>query len=162
MKPVTYYIQDSQIDSLVERFGCYLEQLDRSKKIQVRVLLTNFLMGQDQMGEDYTICDAWQDSSLHLLVQDEVVVEVADILDGLTIAQAEGLLSALQEQCTVGNARLKTALETMRETLVQQGVPQELATTAAVILKEIDAVRSRTPEEQEIINQIFKLTSVAA
>lgn len=156
MKPITYYIQDEQIDALVECFGSYLEQLDRSQKLQLRVLLANFLMGQDQMGQSYSICDAWQDSSLHLLVEDEAVVEVADILDGLTISQAEGLLSALQEQCTLGNARVKTPTEITTDTLVQHGVPQELATTAAVILTEVDGLRDRTPQEQEIINQLYR------
>ncbi|MBW4628812.1 MAG: hypothetical protein KME49_25685 [Brasilonema octagenarum HA4186-MV1] len=162
MHPVSYFIQDPTIDCLCDRFGIHLEKLDRSQIIQVRVLLINFLMGQDQMGDSYTICDAWEDSSLHLLVEDEAVVEVADILDGLTIAQAEGLLAALAEQCTVGNARLKTAVETMTENLTQHGVPEELARTAAVILKEIDGQRDRSAEEQEIINQIFKLTQEAA
>lgn len=156
MKPVTYYIQTNQINALVERFGSHLEQLDRSQTIQVRVLLTSFLMGQDQMGADYTICDAWQDSSLHLLVEDEVVVEVADLLDGLTISQAEGLLSILQEQCTSGNARLKTPVETTTNDLMKHGVPQELASTAAIIIREVDAVRDRTPEEQATINQIHQ------
>ncbi|NMG20706.1 hypothetical protein [Brasilonema bromeliae] len=162
MHPVTYFIEDSTINLLTQRFGCYLEQLDRSQIIQVRVLLTNFLMGQEMMGEHYTICDAWQDSSLHLLVQDEAVVEVADILDGLTIAQAEGLLSAFQEQCTVGNARLKTSVETTTDDLIKHGVPHELARAGAIILREVDGQRSRTPEEQEIINQVFQLTTKEA
>ncbi|MBW4597810.1 MAG: hypothetical protein KME46_34125 [Brasilonema angustatum HA4187-MV1] len=154
MHPITFFVQDATIDALVERFGCYLEQLDRSQKIQVRVLLTNFLMGQDLMSENYTIGDAWQDSSLHLLTSDDAVVEVADILEHLTIAQAEGLLSALQEQCTLGNARLKTAVESMTDSLVQHGVPHELATVAVEIFKEVDPVRDRTTEEQAIINQL--------
>lgn len=161
MKPITYYIQDPTIDALVERFGSYLEQLDRSKKIQIRVLLTNFLMGQDQMGIDYTICDAWEDSSLHLLVSDEIVVQVADILEQLTIAQAEGLLAALAEQCTVGNARIKTPTETMTETLLSYGMPLELASTAAVIFKEIDGVRDRTSDEQEVINGMYEFLGTA-
>lgn len=159
MHPVNYFIEDSTIIAPVERFDSYLERLDRSQIIQVRVLLTNFLMGQDQMGEDYTICDAWQDSSLHLLVEDEVVVEVADLLDGLTISQAEGLLAALGERCAVGNARLKTPIEITTDTLVHHGVPEELARTAAVIIREVDSVRDRTAEEQEIINQIFEITT---
>lgn len=157
MKPITFYIQDDTINTLVERFGSYLEQLDRSQKIQIRVLLTNFLLGQDQMGSEYTIGDAWQDSSLHLLTSDECVVEVADILVDLTIAQAEGLLAALQEQCTVGNARLRTPVEITTETLVQHGVPEELARTAAVIIREIDPVRGRSPEEQQLINRMYQI-----
>ncbi|MBP5977551.1 hypothetical protein HW132_33785 [Brasilonema sp. CT11] len=162
MKPITYYIQDATIDALVERFGSYLEQLDRCQKIQVRVLLTNFLLGQEMMGPDYTINDAWQDSSLHLLVENEAVVEFADILQELTIAQAEGLLAALAEQCTVGNARLKTAVETTTDDLIKHGVPHELASAGAIILREIDGQRDRTPEEQQIINQVLKLTQEAA
>lgn len=157
MHPITFYIQGDNITALVERFGCYLGELDRSQKIQIRVLLTNFLLGQDQMGPDYNIGDAWQDSSLHLLTSDECVVEVADILVDLTIAQAEGLLAGLGEQCTVGNARFKTPTETAIETLLDYGVPLELATQAAVILKEVDGVRDRTPAEQEVINQMYQL-----
>lgn len=161
MRPLTFFVQDDSINALVDRFGCYLGELDRSQKIQVRVLLTNFLLGQDQMGPDYTIGDAWQDSSLHLLTSDDRVVEVADILVNLTIATAEGLLAALGEQCTVGNARFKTPTETAIETLLDYGVPLELATQAAVILKEVDGVRDRLPQEQEIINQMYGIVKTS-
>lgn len=162
MHPVTYFIEDSTINLLTQRFGSYLEQLDRAQIIQVRVLLTNFLLGQEMMGEGYTVSDAWMDSSLHLLVADESVVEVADLLDGVTIVQVEVLLSALQERCTLGNARLKTPTETMTDTLLGYRVSLELATKAAVILKEVDGQRDRTSEEQEIINQVFQLTTKGA
>ncbi|MBW4597706.1 MAG: hypothetical protein KME46_33580 [Brasilonema angustatum HA4187-MV1] len=154
-------MQDATINALAERFGCYLDQLDRSQKIQIRVLLTNFLLGQDQMGSDYTIGDAWQDSSLHLLTSDDDVVEVADILVELTIPQAEALLSFLAEQCTVGNSRLKTPIEIATETFVGLGVPEQLATTAAIILKQVDGTRDRTPDEQSTINQIHQVMTAS-
>ncbi|MBP5976523.1 hypothetical protein HW132_28280 [Brasilonema sp. CT11] len=162
VKPVTFHIQSDSINKLADRFGCYLEQLDRAQKIQIRVLLTTFLLGKEMMSDEYSIGDAWEDACLHLITADDDVIEVADILVDLTIWEAEGLLQALQEQCTVGNARLKTPVEITTDQLTQHGVPSELALVSAVIIREVDAVRERTAEEQEVINQIFEIMTKKA
>lgn len=153
MKPVTYYIQNEQIDRLVEHFGTELELLDRDQKLQLRITFTYFVWGRDQI-DGYSLQDAYEESLGELVVRDLDIDKVFGILENMTIETAEGLLEALQNQCRHGNARLKTAIESMADQLVKHGVPHELATTAAIILREVDPVRSRTPEEQANINQL--------
>lgn len=156
MKPVTDYIQTGCINNLVEKFGAELEQLDRDQKLQLRITLTYFIWGRDQI-DGYSLQDAYEEALGELVVRDLDIDKVFGILENITTDVAEALIEALQVQCRYGNARLKTAVETMTDTLVERGVPSELAKTAAIILREIDPIRDRTALEQEIINKIHQL-----
>lgn len=156
-KPVTYFTSSNQIDKLVERFGSQLDLLDREQKLELRIVLTYFVFGQEQMGESYSLNDAWFDSLQTLMIEDVELMECLSILQGITISDAESLLSALLAQCRHGNARLKTAIETTTETLTERGIPHDLALEVAVITHKIDPVRERTALEQATLNKAHQL-----
>lgn len=153
---VTYYIETACINNLVEKFGAELELLDRDQKLQLRITLTYFIWGRDQI-DGYSLQDAYEESLGELVVRDVEIDKVFKILENVTPQEAEALIETLQTQCRYGNARLKTPVEVTTETLVQHGVPEELARTAAIIIREIDPIRDRTPEEQATINQVHQL-----
>lgn len=157
MQPLTYYIQNNQIDKLAERFGSQLEQFDRPQKLQIRAILTYFVLGRDMMGDEYSLNDALVDSLQHLFIEDLRVGEALAILQGITVQDAESLQIALVEQCRSGNARLKTSAETMTDDLVQHGVDYQLAKTAAYILTVVDSTRERTTDEQATIDRVHQL-----
>ena len=159
MKPVTYYIQNDQIDKLTEQFGSQLEQFDRPQKLQIRAILTYFVLGRDMMGDEYSINDALVDSLQHLFIEDLRIGEALAILEGITVQDAEALQIALVEQCRTGNARLKTSAETMTDDLMRHGVDRELATTAAYILTSVDSSRERTADEQATIDRVHQLVT---
>lgn len=155
---VTYYIQCDRINTLVEKLGAELDLLDRDQKLQLRITLTHFIWGRDHINE-YSLQDAYEEALGEVCVGDSGMDLALDILRDITTEEAEALIEALQAQCRYGNARLKTPVETTTDTLVEHGVPMELAKTAAIIIREIDPVRDRTREEQAIIDEIFKLTT---
>jgi hypothetical protein len=98
-KPVTYFTSSNQIDKLVERFGSQLDLLDRDQKLELRIVLTYFVFGQEQMGESYSLNDAWFDSLQTLMIEDAELMECLSILQGITISDAESLQEALLAQC---------------------------------------------------------------
>lgn len=157
MKPITYYIQNEQLDRLTERFGQELDLLDRNQKLQLRVILSYYILGKDCMGDNYSIYDAWLETLESIMCEDERIIESLETLEGITVRDAESLLEALQAQCRTGNARLKTAVETTTADLIQHGVPTELAKTAAYITQKVDNSRSRTADEQALINQVHQI-----
>jgi hypothetical protein len=157
MKPLTYYAQSDQLDKLTQHFGSQLELLDREQKLQLRAILTYFVLGQDMMGNEYSINDALIDSNQFLFAQTPEIEKCIETLQGITVQEAESLQIALVEQCRTGNARLKNAVETMTDDFLQHGVPEELAKTAANILVVVDSTRCRTPQEQEIIAQLHQI-----
>jgi hypothetical protein len=159
MKPVTYYAQNDQIDKLTEQFGLQLEQFDRPQKLQLRAILTYFVLGRDQMGDEYSLNDALVDSLQHLFIEDLRIGEALAILEGITVQDAEALQIALVEQSRTGNARLKTSAETMTDDLMRHGVDRELATTAAYILTSVDSTRERTSDEQATIDRVHQLVT---
>lgn len=156
MKPITYYAQNEQLDRLTESFGQELDQLDRSQKLQIRVTLSYYILGKDWMGDSYSINDAWMESLQPIMCKDEQIIECLEILEGITVRDAEALLEALQAQCRMGNARLKTAVETTTADLIQHGVPAELSNKVACITHKINS-RSRTEDEQALINQVHAI-----
>lgn len=159
MKPVTYYVQNNQIDRLTEQFGARLEQLNRHQKLQIRAILTYFVLGKDMMGDEYSINDALIDSSQFLFVDTQEVERCVEILQSVTVQDAESLQIALVEQCRTGNARLKTSAETITEDLMQHGIDHELARQAAYILTTVDSTRVRTKDEQAIIDRVHQLVT---
>lgn len=154
MKPITYFAQNEQLDCLTERFGQELDLLDRSQKLQIRVMLSYYILGKDRMGDNYSINDAWMETLEEIMCEDECIIECLNILENITVRQAENLLVALQAQCVQGNAKLKTPVETTTRDLVELGVPVDLARTAAYITHKIDNIRLRTDEEQAVVNQV--------
>ena len=157
MKPITYYTSGQHLDKLCEQFGHQLEMLDREQKLELRIVLTYLIWGREQLGDNYSINDAWIDSLQHLLSGDEQIIECLEILQGISIPDAESLLTALQAQCTQGNARLKTPVETMTEDLVSHGVGYALAKNAAYIMLKIDGIRKRNESEQKAIDSVHKI-----
>ncbi|MBW4607145.1 MAG: hypothetical protein KME22_07950 [Hassallia sp. WJT32-NPBG1] len=159
-KPVTYFTSSNQIDKLVERFGSQLDLLDREQKLELRIVLTYFVFGQEQMGESYSLNDAWFDSLQTLMIEDAELMECLSILQGITISDAESLQEALLAQCKHGNARLKNAVETTTEALVGRGIPHDLAREVAIITHKVDPMRDRTSEEQATVTKVHKMLTV--
>lgn len=124
-KPIQYYTSGEHLDKLCEKFGSQLDLLDREQKLELRIVLSYFVWGQDQMSDDYTINDAWTDSLEQLLIEDKQIQQCLEILQGITVRDAESLLEAISAQLRTGNARLKTAVETTTHQLVDLGVPAE-------------------------------------
>ncbi|MUG98922.1 hypothetical protein F7734_44165 [Scytonema sp. UIC 10036] len=158
MNTLQYYTSSDCLERLTERFGDQLELLDRMQKLQLRAILTHFILGRETMSDDYSIDDAASDFNLwQLFIPDEELAIALRTLAGLTLEDAESLLEALQAQCRYGNARLATPIETMVDELTKQGIPSPLAKEAAYILVKVDAVGKRTTEQQAIINQVHRL-----
>ena len=157
MKAIQFYTSGQHLDKLCEQFGHQLEKLDREQKLELRIVLTYLIWGQEQMGYEYSINDAWIDSLQHLLCEDEQIIECLEILQGISVKDTESLLIALQAQCTQGNARLKTPVETMTDDLVNHGVNHQLAKTAAYIILKIDGTRQRSEDEQSAIDSVHQI-----
>lgn len=157
MKPITYYASGQHLEKLCEQFGHQLEKLDREQKLELRIILTCLIWGKGELGDDYSIGDAWEDSNQKLLIEDEEIVQCLEILEGISITDAESLLIALQAQCTQGNARLKTPIETLTDDLVVRGCPVGLAMHAANIILKIDAIRERSEDEQGVIDCVHQI-----
>ncbi len=159
MKAITYYTSGEHLDRLCGQFGHQLDKLDREQKLELRIVLTYFIWGQEQLGENYSINDAWIDSLQHLLCEDEQIIECLEILQGISVKDAESLLIALQAQCTQGNARLKTPIETLTDDLVVRGVGCDLARNAAYIIHKVDGNRERSKDEQSAIDSVHQILS---
>ena len=159
MKPIRYYTSGQHLEKLCEQFGQELDKLDREQKLELRIVLTYLIWGQEQLGANYSINDAWIDSLQHLLCEDEQIIECLEILQGISVTDAESLLVALQAQCQSGNARLKTPLETLTDDLVVRGVGYDLAKNAAYIMVKIDGTRARSESEQSAIDSVHKILS---
>ena len=159
MKPIQYYTSGEHLDRLCEQFGHQLDKLDREQKLELRIVLTYLILGQEQLGDNYSINDAWIDSLQPLMIEDEQIIECLEILSGISVSDAESLLIALQAQCTQGNARLKTPIETLTDDLVVRGVSFELASNAAYIILKIDGNRERSKDEQSAIYSVHQILS---
>lgn len=157
MKPLKYYASGEHLDKLCERFGQELDLLDRNQKLQLRVLLSYYILGQDSMGESYSINDAWMESLQPIMCDDVAIIECLEILKDISIRDAESLLIALQAQCTQGNARLKTPFETTTTQLINLSISPELASSASNIIHKVDNERIRTEDEQHLINQVHAM-----
>jgi hypothetical protein len=107
---VTYYGQTNRIDQLVEKYGGYLEKLDRETKLLLRITLSTYIfMQQEQTPTDYLVSTALEDALCELVIPDSIPQDLSDVcsqLKGLTQDEAETLLEALQHQIRWGNARL--------------------------------------------------------
>lgn len=156
-KPLKYYVSGEHLDKLCERFGQELDLLERNQKLQLRVMLSYYILGKDCMGDSYSINDAWMESLQPIMCHDTEIIECLEIFKDISIRDTESLLVALQAQCTQGNARLKTASETITYQLINLGIPTELASSASKIIHQIDNERPRTEQEQTLINQVHAM-----
>ena len=106
---VTYYGQTPIIDQLVDKYGVYLEKLDRETKLLLRIVLTNYVFMQEKHEpSSYTLIEASRDALfVTFLGMDtpQVLVGICSQLKGLTQDEAETILSALQHQIRWGNAQ---------------------------------------------------------
>jgi hypothetical protein len=106
---VTYYGQTNRIDQFVDKYGGYLEQINRETKLLLRVTLSTYIfMQEEQTPSDYPVIKALEDGLCELVIPDSIPQDLYDIcsqLEGLTVDEAETLLEALQHQIRWGNAR---------------------------------------------------------
>ena len=109
---VTYYGQTSIIDQLVNKYGVYLEKLDRETKLMLRMALATYIFTLEKDSfTKHTVTEALEDalSNISLLVSyplyKNLFEDICSILDELTTLEAEILLEALQHQIRWGNAR---------------------------------------------------------
>ncbi|WP_341529938.1 hypothetical protein WKK05_11850 [Nostoc sp. UHCC 0302] len=109
---VTYYGQTPIIDQLLDKYGVYLEKLDRETKLMLRMALATYVFTQEKdSSTKHTVADALEDalSNIGLLVSyplyKNLFENVCSVLDELTTLEAEILLEALQHQIRWGNAR---------------------------------------------------------
>jgi len=107
---LTYYGQTDRLDQLVDKYGSYLEQLNRETKLLFRITLSTYvLMQQEYSASEYSISAALEDALCELVLPDSIPQDLYDIcsqLEGLTVDEAETILEALQHQIRWGNARL--------------------------------------------------------
>ncbi|MUH01123.1 hypothetical protein F7734_56215 [Scytonema sp. UIC 10036] len=158
MKTLQYFTSGTHLDQLTERFGSQLELLDRPQKLQLRAILTYFVLGREMMSDEYSIGDAVSDFNLwQLFIPDQQLQDALETLEGVTVEDAESLLEALQAQCRHGNAKLRTSTDSMADELIRQGIPHELAEEAAYILTVVDAQGQRTQHQQWLISQVHKI-----
>lgn len=158
MKPVKFFTSSEPLDQLTEQFGGQLEFLDRLQKLQLRTVLTYFVLGREMMGDDYIIDSAVYDIQLwQLFTPDEQLQSAIERLRDVTVQDAESLLEALQAQCRYGNAKLKTSTDSMADELLEQGIPDDLAEEVAHILTVVDAKGQRTEHQQWLVSQAHKI-----
>lgn len=94
--------QSSQhLDKFCERFKPQLELLDREQKLALRVILSYFIWGKEEWS-DYRVNDAWSDSLQGLFIEGRQFNECLSSLEGISVKEAESLLSDLQIQCNGG------------------------------------------------------------
>jgi hypothetical protein len=107
---VTYYGQTERIDQLVDKYGVYLEQLNRETKLLFRITLSTYvLMQQEYSASEYSMSTALEDALCELIISDSIPQDLYDIcsqLEGLTVDEAETILEALQHQIRWGNAHI--------------------------------------------------------
>ncbi|MEH2005391.1 hypothetical protein [Nostoc sp.] len=106
---VTYYGQTPTIDQLVDKYGVYLEKLDRETKLLLRIVLTNYVFMQERHEpSSYTLIEASRDALfVRFLGVDmpQVLVDICSQLNELTTLETETILEALQHQIRWGNAQ---------------------------------------------------------
>ncbi|MHC5937100.1 hypothetical protein [Nostoc sp.] len=106
---VTYYGQTDLINQLVDKYGVYLEKLDRETKLLLRIVLTNYVFMQERHEpSSYTLIEASRDALFIRFIgvdMPQVLVDICSQLKGLTQNEAETILSALQHQIRWGNAQ---------------------------------------------------------
>ncbi|HEY9801111.1 MAG TPA: hypothetical protein V6D25_12195 [Leptolyngbyaceae cyanobacterium] len=99
---LTYYGQTPRIDQLVEKYGAYLEQVDREVKLLLRITLSHYvLMKQHCNPGDYAVKEALNDGLFVRFITKnipQVLIDICAQLEGLTIDEAESILDALQHQ----------------------------------------------------------------
>ncbi|WP_414565731.1 MULTISPECIES: hypothetical protein [unclassified Anabaena] len=107
---VTYYGQTNRIDKLVEKYGDYLEKLDRETKLLLRITLSTYVfMQEEQNPTDYLVTTALENALYELVIADSLPQDLFDVcqqLERLSIDEAETLLEALQHQIRWGNAQV--------------------------------------------------------
>lgn len=107
---VTYYGQTDLIDQLVNNYGSYLGKLDRETKLLLRVVLSTYVvMQQEYSPSEYPVSTALEDALCELMIPDSIpqdLYDVCSVLDGITVDEAETILEALQHQLRYGNAQL--------------------------------------------------------
>ncbi|MBC1224536.1 hypothetical protein GNF10_26010 [Nostoc sp. UCD121] len=108
---VTYYGQTPTIDQLVNKYGVYLEKLNRETKLLLRVTLSTYIvMQQEYTPTEYPVSTALEDALCELVIPDSIPQDLYDVcsaLDELTTLEAETILEALQHQIRWGNARIQ-------------------------------------------------------
>ena len=106
---VTYYGQTPIIDQLVNKYGVYLEKLDRETKLLLRVTLSTYIfMQQEYTPSESPVSTALEDGLCELMIPDSIpqdLHDVCSVLNGLTTHEAETILEAIQHQIRWGNAQ---------------------------------------------------------
>ncbi|MCC2692881.1 hypothetical protein IQ240_09815 [Nodularia sp. LEGE 04288] len=102
---VTYYGQTDLVNKLVDKYGQYLEQLDRRTKLLFRTILSDYVFRADSMSLKETAEKIF--TSLLIGAIPEKLFDICLILEGITVDEAESLLEALQHQLRWGNAQSK-------------------------------------------------------
>ncbi|BCL40043.1 hypothetical protein [Nostoc sp. MS1] len=99
---VTYYGQTPRLDQLVSKYGDYLETLNRETKLLLRIVLSTYvLMQQEYSCQEYSVSAALEDSLCELIIPDTIPQDLYDIctlLEGVRVDEAESILDALQHQ----------------------------------------------------------------
>lgn len=111
---VTYYGQTPIIDQLVNKYGVYLEKLNRETKLLLRVTLSTYIvMQQEYTPTEYPVSTAIEDALCELVIPDSIPQDLYDVcsaLDELTTLEAEIILEALQHQIRWGNAQIQISV----------------------------------------------------
>ncbi len=102
---VTYYGQTDLVNKLIDKYGQYLEKLDRRTKLLFRTILSDYVFRADVMSLKETAEKIF--TSLFIGAIPEELFDICLILEGITVDEAEGLLEALQHQLRWGNAQSK-------------------------------------------------------
>ena len=108
---MTYYGQTVRIEQLVEKYGAYLQYIDREIKLLLRITLSHYVFMQQNCNPvDYTVKEALRDALFVRFITENILQVLIDIcaqLEGLTIDEAEAILDALQHQLRWGCAQAK-------------------------------------------------------
>lgn len=104
-KCITYYVQTDRINQLVSNFGAKLEKLTVSNKLALRAILSYWLFHVQaiDLGQ-YSLIYA-SERVMHEYPKDCLATlrEVIIHLEGINIAEAEGLLEGLTSQLRWNN-----------------------------------------------------------
>lgn len=105
-KPVTYFTQNDQIDTLVERFGSQLQGIDIQDKLLIRIILSQYVYRLRYGNCSYTMPQAVLDCAAadsegnpnYPVVDEDSVTEFLTILDGATAPTIDALLEDINSQ----------------------------------------------------------------
>lgn len=107
---VTSYGQTDLINQLVDRYGAYLEKLERDTKLMLRTTLSQYVFMQRICRPDnYSVSEALIDCDFERFLYDgipDTLTAICSDMDGMTADEAETILEALQHQLRWGNSRL--------------------------------------------------------